>query len=817
VEPSSGDPEQFLVRIARGARAVRLTHGTVFGPFGREELHERVRETVEQLYGEGFFKAGLHALFHDLQSRHSVVRARAIERLGWMREKEAVDRLLAMLPNAVDETCSLLDALGAIGDTRAAPELREYAKRKLLSRRRSACEALLNLRDREGLEQVRKAALERLPAALRAVVESLDAEETDADTVGKVVEALATVPQQELGITLDTLFEVSTPLVVHVVRAMLEQVNYDQANVWRYIKSIYKRALLRHEPATFGLLSHAIERQGRTSAGRTETVKSGFDGQMRRSGIFKRGTQKYLRRLSWRYLRKLARRRPELYPAAAAEAIIAYRPEDGDEGQRVPFGRCYLLCQILYGNSPRYSLDSYRLAFRQTGRRLRPGDREESYPELWDAQSWAYLRVLGAAQIVEAHEFALPAFRVHPQRDQLLSAASHAQIIGLLSAPYPPTVDLGLEELDRRFDPENPDWDLFLLLLADANAKTRALAHRWLRRTVDLWATAPSEMVAFLQTPHHDTHDLILHLAGEIVAQQPELRKQLAAAIWAALQEPETATKTHVGLLLFARACLVEELNLLVRVEQLVEMISRGSASAQSLAGELLGHRPEAVEQLGLEKIVQMAQHELASVRSAAHQLLRAAREWLRRDPSCLFILVESEWEDTRIAAFDLLRLEIDPQTLGLEGLVGLLDSNRLDVQELGRELVIQHFSAWPTSELLDRLVQHPHPRMRRFAMHLVAEHLNEGAEALSNLNRFFRSAMFDLWPSRAEKQKVVEYLTTRGLKDAEQAKFAAVLLRDVVFFQGRADFERALEGLVRLKLAWPEAVEQVALQGELA
>src|SRR5687767_14685828 len=112
VEASSEDADQFLVRVARGARHTRLTRGTVIGPFGREELHERVTEVVDQLRGEGFFKAGLHALFNDLRSRHSVVRARAIERLGWMREKEAVEQLLAMLPNAVDETCSLLDALG---------------------------------------------------------------------------------------------------------------------------------------------------------------------------------------------------------------------------------------------------------------------------------------------------------------------------------------------------------------------------------------------------------------------------------------------------------------------------------------------------------------------------------------------------------------------------------------------------------------------------------------------------------------------------------------------------------------------------------
>src|SRR5262249_9938998 len=111
------------------------------------------------------------------------------------------------------------------------------------------------------------------------------------------------------------------------------------------------------------------------------------------------------------------------------------------------------------------------------------------------------------------------------------------------------------------------------------------------------------------------------------------------------------------------------------------------------------------------------------------------------------------------------------------------------------------------------RLVEHPHPNMRRFALELVVGHLPAGPEALARLEPFFRAALFDLWPDRRVKQRVLAFLVARGLEDERQAEAAAAILRDVGRVEGRADFERALEGLVRLKLAFPQVEGAVQLQ----
>ena len=53
---------------------------------------------------------------------------------------------------------------------------------------------------------------------------------------------------------------------------------FDRPYLWRYVKSVFKRSMLRHDYATFGLLAHAIEAQARQTPGTTAAVKSGYDG-----------------------------------------------------------------------------------------------------------------------------------------------------------------------------------------------------------------------------------------------------------------------------------------------------------------------------------------------------------------------------------------------------------------------------------------------------------------------------------------------------------------------------------------------------------
>jgi HEAT repeat protein len=807
------DPDFLLIQVRRGAKSAKMRPPATLGPYTPAQVPAQFDDAVRELRLEGFWPAGLHALLTDLGSPTIAVRARAALRLGWRREREAVEPLLNLLPEAVDETCSLVDALGAIGDPRAIPAVRQQAARLLLSRRRSAVEALRNLGDSEGLAEAQQRARERLPASVRERLEGMGTGSPE-----EIAQAVLALDVKEQGLALDTLYEVAEPRGVAAAWQVMDKLAFDRAFLWRYVKSVFKRAMLRHDYEMFGWIAHAIEERGLTTKGTTATVKSGYDGSLRQTRIFSRTTQDFLRRLSWRYLRRLARYRPESYALAAAEALIHYTPPQGQNAYNEDhyLGPVYLPFRILWGNSTRFRFKAREMRFslRSTKHAKAPANvREEAYPHLWDRQPRAYLRVLSAAKLVQAQKFAYRA--VTTRHADLIETATPAELVGMLRAPYTPTVELALKELERRFDPANPDWVLLEQLLADEREMARDIGRRWLRLTVGLWAANPERIAAFLVSGQPETRALVLELARERIAADLALRQRLAQLAVGVLKKPEIKPGAHDIFARLAREYLTAEMEDLLSVAELVHWATHGSAVAKELAGNLLRLRPSAAMELGLEKLTALAQHEVAAVRSAAHALLQGARDELRVDPSILFVLVESDWDDTRTAAFTLLR-QIDAAALGLDGIMGLLDSNRVDVQEFGREMALKHFADLPAEELVYRLVQHPHPGMRRFALELVVHHLPSGDGPLAKLKEFCRAALFDLWPSRKVKRGVVEFLTARGLEDARQAALVSAILGDVVRVQGRADFENALEALVRIKMAYPDVPSTVTVAAEV-
>jgi hypothetical protein len=183
---------------------------------------------------------------------------------------------------------------------------------------------------------------------------------------------------------------------------------------------------------------------------------------------------------------------------------------------------------------------------------------------------------------------------------------------------------------------------------------------------------------------------------------------------------------------------------------------------------------------------------------------MRASANQFLSDPAPLYLLVESDWADTRAVAFELLRHHIGPESLAPDALMGLLDSNRPDVQDFARDLVRRRRARLSPRVLVARLAEHPHPNMRRFALDMVVQYLPDGAEALAGIEWFLRAAILDLRPDRLVKRRIIDFLLRRGLQDPYQAEVAARILGEFARMDVRADFEHALEALVRLSLAYP-------------
>jgi hypothetical protein len=759
-QPSWTHPGLLLLTVAVGPSRDKL-RATLHGPLVPDAADARFEEIVAALRAEGFARAGLHAAIEDLGHPSSRKRAFAAIRLGWMRESAAVDPLLALAEKNGEEICTVIDALGAIGDPRGIPPARREAARKLLSKRRSGSEALRSLGDAEGLAEAREAAIARLPEPVRALLDSAP----DAD----IAAAVANVPKKDRGLAIDTLYDLATPAAVAAARKALEETEIEQPHLWRYAKSVFKRSMLRHDATMFGWLAHRIERVARTAEGTRAELKSGYDGKTKETPVFSRSTRLYMQRLSWRYLRRLAAYRPDAYAYAAAEAIVHYDATDESEpdGDFGAYARCYLLHRVLWDGGSRYELLDSSLRFRRKqGAPVETpkGVREETFPELWDAQPRAYLRLLGGSRLIVVQEFALRA--VSERHGDVLRSASHEEIVALLSANYEPTVEAGRNELRRRFDPANPDWPLLALLLAHDSPPIRDLGIEWLKEAL---RTAGSAVRA------------------EIAKRLLELLKRLDLEALAAVAAGE----------------LLDELSPLVETPELASWLDSPSRALRIIAASLLARRSDALTTLGLEKIAALAHDEMAVVRASAIALLARALPRFAEDPSLLLAVAESEWADSRKGAVDLLR-SIHPDMFALDAVLEMLDSPSEEVEQLARELLEQTRARWDPVAVISRLLEHPHAAMRRFVLEEIQLHLMGDLTRLESPQLFFRTVLFDLKPGAAVKRKAFELLAKNGERDERMARMAIEVLGSIVRTQTREDLEDALAALARIKLAFP-------------
>ena len=387
----------FLIRLRAGPGREARQGDRLRAVSRRRSWPARFAEVVAALRAEGFGPPGLGAMLEALASPDPAVRARAAIRLGWRRSVEAVGPLLDALPGAVDDACALLDALGAIGDPRAIPAVRDYADAQAPLApplgRRGPAEPGRRRGARRGDRPGARAAPRPGPGGLRRDRPAGRGRRGDRGA-GRRPSGRSTASIRGWRSTRSTR-SARRPRSARSARCSADRVRSALSLALRqeHLQAIAAPPRPRHlrlaEPRHRGPGAQDRGDEGRRSS-RATTASSAT------TPIFRRKTQDYLRRLGWRYLRNLAAYRPELYAHAAAEVLVAYTPEDAEEpeGLRGEFARCYLLHRILWGASERFRLDDRRLTFRfRDADSTQPpaGVREEAFPDLWDAEPTAYL------------------------------------------------------------------------------------------------------------------------------------------------------------------------------------------------------------------------------------------------------------------------------------------------------------------------------------------------------------------------------------------------------------------------------------------
>ncbi len=816
VQPSSKHQGQLLLQLARGAARESLLDVELLGPFTPEAVEAAAEQVIATLIAQGYSLSTSFSAVAELGSGNPRKRALAALTLGWRGDQTAAPKLIELVARGKQDVSSAVTALGLLEAARGVDAVRAEAERKLLSRRRAGAEALRASADTEALASVRARALERLEPSLAKALATQD--EALASPAG--LEALCTafdaLPTGQRGLALDTLYELGTPLAVATTLTLLGRhekskaalLTFGAPQMWRYVKSIWKRSMARFDFDTFATVTLLTERLGRVHAGERATLKSGLDGEAREVTVFSKGTARHVRGRAWRFIKRVALFRTDRFLAAAIAVLAAYRPEDDalPRGRVGATGGLYLLHRLLLGRSTRFELAWRTLThrFRNAKATVTPTTREEAYPELWDAEPTAWVRLLGRARRLDVAQFALTA--LEGRAAEALRQAPHADVVQLLDSPFAAAHGLALEELVRRFDPERPDWDLLARLSEHPTERARALGTQWLERTLPAWSRDDGLVLRFVTTLHPAVGlELARRVGASLGALSPEARARLTAALMAFLRVKEPTEGAHLGASELLCGALLDDAVGHTDLSVALSLLLSPSLGASSVGSAVIARLPNVLETLGWNRIAAMARDERVVMRAAAMAIVRAQGHALASSPAVLFEMVESDWDDVRSAALEVLA-SFSLEVLTFDGLVALLDSPRVDVQTVALQKLERCFEQLDPQLLLSRLAQHPHRNMRGHVLALVEQHLKPSFVQLAKVEPLLRTVLFDAErPSRDLKRRTIAFLERRGQLDALQAELAQRVLADAVRTETRADRERLLKALALIRLAFPE------------
>lgn len=244
----------------------------------------------------------------------------------------------------------------------------------------------------------------------------------------------------------------------------------------RYVKAIYKLAEARQDEEIWAILAYRFD------AGR--------------SNDYSKKTRHYLRRRTWRYLRRLGEQDSDDYVRLATKVLLHYREADASHrgdyhpltGQIIrKYTRLWLFNHLLYHNSQRLRYPSSK--YWQTSASFDPSqlplEREEAFPEIWDRHPEQLFRLLTEARVEPVIEFAGRALRMgNPAYVRNLSEKT---LYELLQAKQPARRMFAAGALLDRLDPSSPDFSLWFRLMFSEYAEVRSEAKQFLHKYIDHW------------------------------------------------------------------------------------------------------------------------------------------------------------------------------------------------------------------------------------------------------------------------------------------------------------------------------------------
>lgn len=633
------------------------------------------------------------------QTNEKVIKIeRAVWRAGELKIKEVAPLLLELYgsDNFLLNYCCLW-SLGFCGDESILPNLIQIAETGEDSNefnpqsetlRRIAREAIYKIGDESTKNRFREKAVNKLPEELRNAWQT----QSKAILVEKLNEVLQT-PRKNSFDELTALYEVNDEVSRTALLEILPNVPL-KAKYFRPLRHIFKMAEYRRDGQIFGILAKRFETEKgnytyyynheyKQINGRWQSVERADGLQTETSNYaFGTSTKEYLRRRTWRTLRRMGEINDLDFVKMAVGSLLAYSDADATEVRQQTFYNYYdengnynwrnpkkyvvrwdkfapylLFNHLLYRNSPRYELASGTKAYRvrksyKIGNPA-PDFREEAFPQLWEQQPVGLLHLIAESKCEPVHEFAVKALR---DCQEFCEQMPIDAVIMILQSPYNVSAAFGFELAKSRYDSTNPNVDLVLAVALSENQEARAEGLRWIDAKRDFYAKQSNVILKLLTSKHDEVRQFAGNLLLTTSYSEDEKRLLLERLIseMFAFDESKANEATDLGeILLKSFSKELQTLNL----DIVKDLISHQLVEVQEFGGKILLNHEISAEKLPNELINSLIASDFPEIRAIGIRLFgQLPEENILQRESVITNFLSHELEDVHNSTRPILQ-----------------------------------------------------------------------------------------------------------------------------------------------------------------
>lgn len=675
-EQLGNEVNRYWVNFRYGRRGSTLREGTKTpAPVDLTNAEAIFTSVVVAKTNKGYVEAGslspstvtasssssLHTLLRQIDLlQESEQRARSIWRLPQQPDAMLADWLEKGLNEGHHwlENYARLWTLGRVGNQHNLTRVRPFLTSPWPPLSNLACEVYLRLGDDDDIAVQKEQLLAALPAEL---VQALAVGDTGA--IDAQLRHLINEQNPNASALLKTFYLAaldSTSLHQGLIRLL--SVLPLRPNLFKGVRYLFKMAEFRLDAPMFALLAWRFDTTREFYSAEWDGVWLNGVGYIKPSQellrdnsrlAYSRKTRHYLRRRSWRALRRLGARGDTRYIDMACALLLQYSDADlmpeKQNGSGIYASDAHLFAwnAILRSHHPHYQRHRQRALWIQLDDE--PDDiRGEAFPQLWDERPEALLTLLLHTESEAVCTFALRALK---ENLAFCHALTDNQLVQLLLRPLPAVVDFVLSLLPGR----SLSAELLLGLIHSGHPQARTLALTQLAGMNALFNETQLATALLLA----DDAQIRSWLDGRFIQQSLSGLQQeaLAKALLSGLTRAQTAfSEKHA---LWLAGCLQSHVHAvlpLLTLEQFSALLSHSDIGVQLLAAQLLVSSHLNLSSLPPSLLADIHNSPIAAIRAAGIALLgkQSTEMMLLQLPQLVALLSLGEPEE-RQACYALL------------------------------------------------------------------------------------------------------------------------------------------------------------------